>query len=42
MVTLNIGTRQARGWRRIGIVVSVVWFIAFGGYVLFDSGQRHS
>jgi TRAP-type C4-dicarboxylate transport system permease small subunit len=26
-----------RGWRRIGIVLSVIWFIGFGGYLLADS-----
>jgi hypothetical protein len=36
-----MGTNHARGWRRIGIVVSVIWFIAFGGYVWSDS-TRHN
>lgn len=24
---------RARGWRRIGIVLSVIWFVGFGGYM---------
>jgi hypothetical protein len=34
-------TNRARGWRRIGIVVSVVWFIAFAAYVWSDSNLRN-
>jgi hypothetical protein len=40
MVTPNMANR-VRGWRRIGIVVSVVWFIGFGGYVWSDSTRRN-
>jgi hypothetical protein len=29
------------GWQRIGIVVSVIWFVGFAGYVWIDS-NRHS
>jgi hypothetical protein len=25
------------GWRRVGVVVSVVWFVGFGGYLWHDS-----
>jgi hypothetical protein len=31
---------RGRGWRRIGIVLSVIWFIGFGGYV-WTSEVRH-
>jgi hypothetical protein len=24
---------RARGWRRKGIVLSVIWFVGFGGYL---------
>jgi hypothetical protein len=30
----------AKGWRRIGIVLSVIWFIVFGGY-LWTSANTH-
>jgi hypothetical protein len=31
---------RARGWRRIGIVLSVVWFIGFGGYIWTSEATR--
>jgi hypothetical protein len=31
----------ARGWYRIGIVLSVIWFVAFGAYIWSDS-VRHN
>jgi hypothetical protein len=29
LMTVN----RARGWRRIGVVLSVIWFIGFGDYI---------
>jgi hypothetical protein len=37
-----MNTNHARGWRRIGIVASVIWFIAFGAYLWRDGNQRHA
>jgi hypothetical protein len=28
-----MGTNQARGWRRIGIVLSILWFVGFGFFI---------
>jgi hypothetical protein len=36
-----MSTNRMRGWRRIGIVVSVVWFIAFAAYVWSDSNLHN-
>jgi hypothetical protein len=36
-----MGTNYARGWRRIGIVVSIIWFIVFGLYVWGDSARQN-
>src|SRR5437016_6346166 len=35
-----MGTGRTRGWRRIGIVLSVLWFIGFGGWIRI-SGVQH-
>jgi hypothetical protein len=35
-MTVNRG----RGWRRIGIVLSVIWFVAFGGYLCASALER--
>lgn len=40
-VSPKMDTNHARGWRRIGIVVSVIWFIAFGCYVWTDSTRSN-
>lgn len=32
--------KKLSGWKRIGLVVSVIWFIGFGGY-LWVSGVGH-
>src|SRR5262245_9785891 len=31
---------RGRGWRRIGIVLSVIWFIGFGGYLWVSEVNR--
>ncbi len=36
-----MGTNHVMGWRRIGIVMSVIWFIAFGGYQWTSSVQHN-
>jgi hypothetical protein len=33
---------RERGWRRIGIVLSVIWFIGFAAYLLVSEGTRIS
>jgi hypothetical protein len=30
--------RTKKGWRRIGIVLSVIWFLGFGGYANISFG----
>jgi hypothetical protein len=31
---------RARGWRRIGIVLSVIWFVGFGGFLWTSEVER--
>src|SRR5262245_64350104 len=31
---------RMRGWRRIGIALSVIWFIGFGGYLIASELDR--
>jgi hypothetical protein len=31
-----------KGWRRLGIVLSVLWFVGFGGWLWFSEVDRHS
>jgi len=33
-------TNRQRGWRGIGIMLSVIWFIGFGGYVWVREGNE--
>jgi hypothetical protein len=32
-----MSTNHAKGWRRIGIALSVIWFVGYGGYMWFWS-----
>lgn len=34
-------TNRGRGWRRIGIVLSVLWFVGFPLYQLFSDHSRN-
>jgi hypothetical protein len=31
-----------RGWRRIGVVLSVIWFVGFGGWMFFSEIGKHN
>jgi hypothetical protein len=33
---------NARGWRRIGIVLSIIWFVGFGGWLWIDSVRENA
>src|SRR6187397_2537835 len=34
--------KSPKGWRRVGIVVSVIWFLGFGFYVWNHELESHS
>jgi hypothetical protein len=35
-------TNHTRGWRRIGVILSVIWFVGFGLYAWTDSTTQSS
>jgi hypothetical protein len=36
------GVRKLNGWQRIGIVVSIIWFIGFGAFIWNDQLRQDS
>jgi hypothetical protein len=35
------GVRKLNGWQRIGIVVSIIWFIGFGAFIWTDTLRQY-
>jgi hypothetical protein len=33
---------NGRGWRRIGIVLSIIWFVGFGGWMWIESVRENA